>query len=167
MDTLIFILNLVSYGSAITFIITFIIGVIIWFKGILPVLLRIGNGLAKREIAIFAKNDNLASLESLLIDSGLFNKNNISGITTHGDIGKAEGKSVYLIFWHDWSEKIDDILSQVKDGTALIVYAPQELGIIPKDAMAKLNEKRNVMVANFRGRLLNDITTSIITTNYK
>ncbi|MEA3464260.1 MAG: hypothetical protein U9R14_04280, partial [Patescibacteria group bacterium] len=141
--------------------------VVIWFKGILPVLLRIGNGLAKRKIAIFAKNDNLVSLKNLLLDSGLFNKNNISEITTHGDIGIAEKTSIYLIYWHDWSDKIDEILSKVKDGTALVVYAPQELGFIPSDKMARLNEKRNVVVANFRGRLLNDITTSIITTNYK
>ena len=167
MDTLIFILNLISHGSTIAFIIIFIIGVVIWFKGILPVLLRVGNGLAKREIAIFARGDNLVSLKNLLLDSGLFKKSNILEISTNGDIGKAEDKTVYLIFWHDWSERIDDILSQVKDKTALIVYAPQELGFIPPDAMAKLNEKRNVMVTNFRGRLLNDITTSIITTSYK
>jgi len=55
----------------------------------------------------------------------------------------------------------------MKDKTALIIYAPQELGFISKESMAKLNQKRNVMVTNFRGRLLNDITTSIITTSYK
>jgi len=46
----------------------------LWARGILPAILRLGNGLAKRKIAIFAKNDNLTSLRHLLTDSQLFRK---------------------------------------------------------------------------------------------
>ena len=53
------------------------------------------------------------------------------------------------------------------DGTALIIYAPQEHGFIPKETMALLDKKRNVVVNNFRGRLLNDIVASMITTSYE
>jgi hypothetical protein len=35
----------------------------LWARGILPAVLRLGNGLAKRKIAIFAKNDSLTSLK--------------------------------------------------------------------------------------------------------
>ncbi|MCK5062158.1 hypothetical protein KAR28_06470 [Candidatus Parcubacteria bacterium] len=167
MDTLIFILNIMGYASSIIVISSIVIGIVLWVKGIFPVLLRLGNGLARKKIAIFAKNNNSSSLKNLLIDSGLFSKNNIYSVTSINDIGVAENKSIYLVFWHDWQDNIDEILSRVKDNTALIVYAPQELGFIPKETMAKLNGKRNVVVTNFRGRLLNDITTSIITTSYK
>jgi len=167
MDTFIFILNIISYVSSFIVLISIVAGVILWVKGILPVLLRLGNGLSRKKIVIFAKNDNSSSLKNLLVDSGLFSKNNIYSVTSANDIGIAENKLVYLVFWHDWQDQIDNILDQMKDRTALIIYAPQELGFIPKESMAKLNEKRNVMVTNFRGRLLNDITTSIITTSYK
>jgi hypothetical protein len=62
---------------------------------------------------------------------------------------------------------LNAILSAKKDGTALLIYAPQEEGFIPKEDIAKINQHRNVIVVNFRGRLLNDIVTSLITTSYE
>jgi hypothetical protein len=62
----------------------------LWARGILPAILRLGNGLAKRKIALFAKNDNLASLKHLLTDSKLFREKNICEIAKAGDFGRAE-----------------------------------------------------------------------------
>ena len=62
---------------------------------------------------------------------------------------------------------LDSILSEKKDGTALLIYAPQEEGFISKEDIAKINQHRNVIVVNFRGRLLNDIMISLITTSYE
>src|SRR5258708_596990 len=141
--------------------------VILWFKGVLAALIRLGNGLAKRKLAIFAKGNNLISITDSLHDSGLFSKRNIISISSKGDIGKAEKATLFLVYWPDWQNDIDSILTEKEDGTALIVYAPQELGFIPPAEIKKLNEKRNVIVANFRGRLLNDVVISMITTSYK
>jgi len=126
-----------------------------------------GNGLAKRKIAIFAKGDNLNSLKNLLVHSELFNKKNILEITKKEDIGVAERATLYLVFWHDWTIEIESILQQKKDGSALIVYAPPDLGPMPEEQMKNLDSKRNTAVTNFRGRLLNDIVTAMITTSYK
>ncbi len=166
MEMLLTILNLVGYISTLIVVIGTIAGVIMWFKGILPALLRLGNGLAKRKIAVFAKTENLTSLKNLLIHSKLFNEKNIIEITKKEDIGIAEGATVYLVYWNDWSENIDKILQQRKDSEALIVYAPDGPGSIPKDKMRLLDGKRNTAVTNFRGRLLNDIVTAMITTSY-
>lgn len=139
-----------------------------WVRGISPALFRLGNGLARRKIAIFAKGDNLTSLKSLLTDSELFtNSNNIYGITDPQDIGKAEDATVYLVYWHDWADHIEDILRQKPDKCALVVYAPYNLPRIPDEQMKNLDGKRHTAVTNFRGRLLNDIVTSMITTSYK
>jgi hypothetical protein len=140
--------------------------IVLWVNGISPVLLRLGNGLAKRQIAVFAKGDNVNSLKSLLIDSKLFKNKNVFEITSVYDIGKAEKASVYLVFWHDWAENIEQILSAKPDKCPLIVYAPYNLPRIPEDQMNNLDGKRNTAVTNFRGRLLNDIVTSMITTSY-
>lgn len=140
--------------------------IFLWIRGILPAILRLGNGLAKRKIAIFAKGDNVSSLRSLLCDSGLFREKNIFEITQNGDLGKAEKASVYLVYWHDWVDNIDEILNKKPDECALIIYAPYDKGKIPDDQMKKLDGKRHSAVTNFRGRLLNDIVASMITTSY-
>ena len=85
-------------------------------------------------------------------------------ISSDSDFGRAEQATLFLIFWPDWQNNITEILSVKKDNTALIVYAPQKLGFIPPDKMEELNLKRNVTVANLRGRLLNDIVISLMTT---
>lgn len=167
MSTFCLVIDWIGRVTTIIFVIGLIYAGYIWTRGILPALYRFGNGFSKRKIAIFAKEENLRSLKSLLIDSGLFNQKNILDIPTHGDFGRAEKTTLYLVFWHDWKDKIDEILASKKDSTALIVYAPQELGFIPPEKMKELNNKRNVIVVNFRGRLLNDIVVSLMTTSYQ
>ncbi|MEM8532084.1 MAG: hypothetical protein AAGF95_14660 [Chloroflexota bacterium] len=161
MEAFLTFLTYVGYVSTIIVIISSITGVVLWARGILPVLLRLGNGLANSKIAVFARADNLSSIKNLLLDSGLFLEKNIVEISTKKDMGRAEGISLYIASWSDWENEIDAILSQKGDKTALMIYAPP--GSIPPDQMANLDEKRNVAVANFRGRLLTDIIVSIIT----
>jgi hypothetical protein len=153
--------------TTILFIIAVIGGAVAWARGVLPALWRLGNGLAKRKIAIYAKGDNFSSLEGLLTDSKLFKSNNIVRISGTNDLGKGDYASLFLLYWPDWKEDIERILSSKKDATTLIVYAPQGSGIIPKAQMDSLAEHRNVIVTNVRGRLLNDIVVSMMTTEYK
>ena len=106
------------------------------------------------------------SLESLLLDSRLFKKRNVIAIGHDGDIEKGRAATLFIVYWPDWTGSVDEILKEKTDGAALIVYAPQDKGSIPKDALAAFNRKRNVVICNFRGRLLNDIVVSMITTSY-
>ena len=170
MDWLISIKNFFEfYGfvSTIILIIIFIVGMVLWLKGILPVLFRLGNGLVKRKIAIFAKGDNLGSLKSLLLDSELFSEKNIIEITSNNDFGKSEKSTLFLIFWHDWKKDIDNILNKKADKTALVIYAPRDKDSISEEDFKKINKERNVSIANLRGRLLNDIISFLITTSYE
>ena len=155
-----------GYASTIIVFVGFFVGLVTWFKGILPVILRLGKGLAKRKIAVFAKGDQLTSTRNLLLDSKLFDKKNLIEVTSVNDIGRVEDATVFIVFWHDWQDEIDQILAKKKDSTALVIYAPQELGFISDEQMARINEARNATVTNFRGRLLNDIVISMITTSY-
>lgn len=153
-----------GYPSTVIVLASTAYAVFLWVRGITPVLIRLGNGLSRRRIAVFAKGDMLHSLESLLHDCRLFGKANVIGIPTRGDVGKAEEATIFLVNWEDWSGDIQAVLDQKKDGTALVVYAPP--GSIPHEMMARLGNERNVAVCNFRGRLLNDLVTSMITTSY-
>ncbi len=161
------ILDWVGYATTVYFLLTLALGLYVWFKGILPALVRLGNGLSRRKIAIFAKGDNLKTLMNLLEDTKLFNKRNMIDISSFGDFGRAERATVFLIFWDDWQIEIEEILRATKDSTALVVYAPKGPGSIPTNIFEKLNSKRNVMLSNFRGRLLNDILVSLMTTGYQ
>ena len=143
-----------------------IYGIYLWFRGILPAIIRLSNGLATRQIAVFAKNDNLGSLVNLLKDSGLFREKNICPVSKAEDVGRAERASVFLVFWPDWFDTIDEILRIKPDSCPLVVYAPIDHGRIPETTMKNLDGKRNTAVTNFRGRLLNDIVTAMITTSY-
>lgn len=158
--------EIVSAAMVVWGIVTVLVAFILWFLGIIPALYRLGNGLAKREIAVFAKGDNLNSLRALLVDSKIFWKSNISEITSTKDIDKAVSASVFLVYWPDWAGDIEKILSRKPDQCPLIVYAPMDMGRIPPEQMKALDGKRNTAVTNFRGRLLNDLVTSMITTGY-
>lgn len=164
METLKLAFEWLGYASTIIVILSAIYALILWARGIAPVLIRLGNGLSRRKIAVFAKGDMLHSLESLLHDCKLFTRANVIGIATVGDVGKAEKATIFLVNWEDWGADIEAVLGQKKDGAALVVYAPP--GSIPQDMMARLGNERNVAVCNFRGRLLNDLVTSMITTSY-
>ena len=148
-------------------LLTLVILFALWVRGILPVIWRLGNGLARRKIALFAGGDSRVSLRSLLLDSRLIREKNLLYVTNEADLHIADDASVFLVYWPDWGANIDAILERKTDATALIVYAPTEYGRIPKDVMAGLDKKRNVVVVNFRGRLMNDIVTCLITTSYE
>jgi hypothetical protein len=146
---------------------------LVWLiaKGVARVLWKLGWGLAKREIAIFAKNDVGGSLKKLLADTGIFNPASIRLIESKMDFELAKRASVLIVHWWDWKEDIDAILGYKDPADALLIYAPakrKEDGTfdrIPDATMELLDNTRNTSVANFRGRLLNDLIATMIITS--
>ena len=134
-------------------------------KGLLPVWFRLGMGLYKRKIAILAE-DEASSLKDLLVDSHLFDAKNIF-LVGKESLKKAESATMMLVHWKPFESQLDQILQIKKDSDALIIYAPQKEGFVNDDDMAKLTSQRHTIIVNFRGRLLNDIYTSMITTSYE
>jgi len=134
-------------------------------KGVFPVLWRLGYGLSKRKIAVFA-DGKFDILKDMLVDSRLFREKNILRIDRES-IKKARDISLLLVHWDACKEVIDQILDIKDDGDALIVYAPQDEGRIDDASRDTINSNRNAIIVNFRGRLLNDILTSMITTGYR
>lgn len=167
METILNILNILGFISTVLVIISAVVATVLTIRGFLPVLVRLGKGLWKRKIAIFASHDAQASLSHLLSDSQLFSKNNVINIQSRADLGLAETSNLFLVYWPDWADHIAEILANKKDKTALIVYAPQDKGRIPNEVIATLENHRNVTITNFRGRLLSDIVVNMITTGYE
>ncbi|MBL1293249.1 MAG: hypothetical protein COB61_005190 [Thiotrichales bacterium] len=134
-------------------------------KGVVPVWYKLGISLSKRKIAIFS-DEKFNELKDVLIDSGMFHTKNILKIDK-ASIKKAAETSFYIIHYLPYKDCIDEIISMKKDSDAMVVYAPQDEGFIEKDILNKLNSQRNTIIVNFRGRLLNDVLVSMITTSFK
>ena len=134
-------------------------------KALLPVWYRLGRGLSNGQIAIFA-DEEYGNLKGMLVDSKIFKDKNIVQIDKNS-IEKAQAISILLMHWKAYEDKCDDILRIKKDSDALIIYAPHGEGTIDTETLRKINSRRNAIVVNFRGRLLNDILVSMITTSYE
>ena len=139
--------------------------IILVVRGLVPVWYRLGRGLADRRIAVFA-DDEFDNLKGVLVDSGIFSPENIHRIDRNS-LKKAESATVLLVHWSPFRDNIDEILRSKKDTDALVIYAPRQEGFLDDASTTKINQHRNTIVVNFRGRLLNDIFTSMITTSYK
>lgn len=154
---------LMGGASTLVLICTALCTICLAVKGVIPVWYRLGLSLSKNKIAIFAEANEYNNLKNVLTDSGLFKKKNIEHIDQKS-IPTAEEKDLFVLHWTCFKEKIDDVLKIKKDATGLIVYAPQEDGRIKPDDLKKINVHRNVTIVNFRGRLLQDVFVSMITT---
>lgn len=136
-----------------------------FFKGVFPALWRLGLGLSKRKIAVFANSDHFASLKSLLLGSGLFQEQNIVQIP-FDQLDKAADYSLFLLRWGDCKDQAGKIIDIKHDSAGLVLYAPHEDGTVTPDVLTVLNNKSNALLVNFQGRLLNDILVLMITTSY-
>jgi hypothetical protein len=156
---------IVGAFSTIFMMASFIYVAYLVIKGVLPVWYRLGIGLSARKVAIFADIE-YESLKSMLVDSGMFKEENIFQVHNNA-LKKAESESLFLVHWKDYQDKINEILTIKKDSAALIIHAPQNEGRIDDQSLSEINSHRNSIIVNFRGRLMNDILTSMITTSYE
>ena len=167
MDAIVQLIDVVEKIGTVIVILSVLYAAYLWLRGIAPALIRLGNGLSRRKIAIFARGDVCDSLHSLLKDSRLFRHTNLIPIRTRDDIGKAEPASIFLVHYPDFKDDIPAILAKKRDATALVLYAPAGGERVPDEVMARVNSVRNSTVVNLRGRLMNDIVLSMITTSYE
>lgn len=135
-----------------------------WIFGITPIIFRLGIALWKGKVAIFATNQAFTSLKTTLTDSKIFKEKNIIQIE-QGNIEKAKDETIFLVDWETFGNHIENVFSARNNHqTAIVIFAKP--ASIPQDKMADIANRSNTVVVNFRGRLLNDILTSLMTTSY-
>jgi len=145
-------------------VIGFLYKVICWIFGITPIVIRLGIALWKRKVAIFGSVEIFESIKSSLLDSKIFKEKNIVHIKSD-NIDKAKDETIFLVDWETSGDKIEQIFSARRNHqTAIVIYAKP--ASIPQDKMNDIANRANTVVVNFRGRLLNDVLTSLITTSY-
>ena len=135
-----------------------------WTFGVTPIVFRLGVAFWQRKVAIFGSAEVFESLKNSLIDSNIFKQKNIIHISPD-NIDKAKDETIFLVDWETFGDKIEQVFSARKNHqTAMVIYA--KLARIPQEKMSDIANRGNTVVVNFRGRLLNDILTSLITTSY-
>ena len=135
-----------------------------WTFGVTPIVFRLGVAFWQRKVAIFGSAEVFESLKNSLIDSNIFKQKNIIHISPD-NIDKAKDETIFLVDWETFGDKIEQVFSARKNHqTAMVIYA--KLASIPQEKMSDIANRGNTVVVNFRGRLLNDILTSLITTSY-
>jgi hypothetical protein len=135
------------------------------FLGVSPIVFRIGKAVWLRKIAIVGSAEAYGSLKDIITDSGIFKKKNVTHIPLD-NIDKVKEETILLIDWETSNNQIDHIfLARKNHNTAIIIFA--KAGSIPNEKMAEIANKSNTVVVNFKGRLLNDILNSLITTSFE
>jgi hypothetical protein len=132
--------------------------------GVTPLVFRIGKAIWRRKVAIIGTFEAFSSLKDCITDTDIFNQNNVIHIPID-NIDKAKEHTILLVDWETSGILIDQIFVARKNhNTAVIIFA--KAGSIPHDKMAEIANKSNTVVVNFKGRLLNDILNSLITTSF-
>lgn len=139
-----------------------------WVLGIGPVLWRLGIGRWTRKIAIAANDGSYSSIEKDLVESGIFRKGNIEQITGK-HIDQVGRMSLVLVHYQSFTQReIQRILDRKSPSSGMIIYFPEYFPgktQIPLDVLSDIQDKQSTIVVNHRGRLINDLFTTLITTS--
>ena len=157
--------------SATIIIVGVVLNFIFFILGITPLLWRLGSGRWLRKIGIVANDEHYNILRCDLVDSGIFRENNVFPISKD-HLSKIKEHSLLLVHYQSFTEaEILQMLNDKRSKSGMIIYFPEfnpsEGKKIPDSLIQAIGKKENTSVVNFRGRLLNDIITTLITTSYE
>lgn len=159
-------LEVVGAITAIISILGLFYVVVCWFLGITPMLRRLGLGRWFRKVYIAAKGEAYNNLRSDLIDSGVFREKNIHQITSKS-IAKTKNSDLTLLDYKSFSEdEVKRIISNKQSRAGLVVYFPGGSGRIADDVLTLINNEPHTVLVNFRGRLINDLLVTLLSTSY-
>jgi hypothetical protein len=132
--------------------------------GVTPVVFRIGKAIWRRKVAIIGSSEAFSSITDCITNTNIFKRNNVIHIPAD-NIEKVKEYTILLVDWETSENQIDQIfIARKNHNTAVIIYA--KAGSIPNEKMAEIANRSNTVVVNFKGRLLNDILNSLITTSF-
>lgn len=128
--------------------------------------IRLGRALWKRKIAIVGNLEAFTSLKNLLLGSQLFKEKNIRHIE-QGNQSDLRNQTVILIDWESfWGKTNPERILDFRNNsqTGILIYAKPNT--IPPQVLQSLCNQNSIIIVNFKGRLLNDIMLTMITTTY-
>ena len=149
----------------------FLITAVSWAFGLATPIWRLGLGLRRRKIAIASDADSFSSLKADLTATRIFREKNIKHITKD-HLATVKNHSLIIVHYNSFcAEEIKQMLNSKESISGMIFYFPEfdpaSGNRIPNEMIQEIGKRENTTVVNFRGRLLNDIINTIITTSYQ
>lgn len=161
-------LEIVGLITTAVAVLAFFAAVISWILGISPLLYRLGLGRWRRKITVLADSNNYASLRDDLVSSGVFRSKNIDHVTDKS-LAKVKDSNLLLVDYGSFSDKnMKTIIKNKKSSAGMIVYFPDfsPTNRVPDDVMKLINNEPHSVLVSFRGRLINDILITLLSTSY-
>lgn len=162
-------IDIVGVLTTIFGVVLFLWAVISWCFGVFPLFLRLGFGRWTRKIFIVSNDEKYASLRADLVDTGIFREKNINQIK-NDSLAKIKDVTLALVHYQSFSEiEINTILANKKAHAGFIFYFPEFTSpttVIPPEMMKAINNQQFTTIVNMRGRLVNDIVTTLLSTSY-
>lgn len=137
-----------------------------WSAGIFMVMKRLGIGRWYRKVIIVGSHSETSSLKKDLIDSGVFRERNISEADERNLADVKESSLILLDYWSLTSTQVATVLSNKEKSAGLVVYSPMGKGRIPDEISEKMNNEPFTTLVNMRGRLVNDLLITLMSTSY-
>ena len=169
METIRTFLELVGLITTLVSVMLFFVAVVGWFLGIGQLLYRLGLGRWRRKISILADSDVFASLKTDLVSSGVFRGKNVDHITKN-DLSKVKDCSLLLVNYGSFTEReVKTIIKNKKSNAGMVVYFPDfsPTNRLPEDVVTLINNEPHTVLVNFRGRLINDVLVTLLSTSYE
>jgi hypothetical protein len=142
---------------------------ICWALGIYPVFTRLGFGRWFRRIHVVATLEKYNELKDDMVSTGMFRASNIYHVS-NGTLTKLKEASLALVHYQSFSEdEIRTIISNKRANAGYIFYFPEFVpgqNAIPTDTLKLINNEQFTTVVNMRGRLMNDIMVTLLSTGY-
>ncbi len=162
-------LEVVGLATTLIAVIVFFMAVLAWFLGISPLLYRLGLGRWRRKISVLANSDNYPSLQKDLISSGVFRAKNVEHVTSKS-LADVKNSNLILVDYSSFTPaQIKTIIGNKQSSAGMVVYFPDfsPTNRVPDDILKLINDEPHSVLVNFRGRLINDILITLLSTSYE
>lgn len=169
METVKLVLETIGLITTAIAVLTFFAAVVGWILGISPLMYRLGLGRWRRKIAIVANNEDYNLLQTDLVDSGVFREKNIHQVSAT-TLSKVKEANLLLVNYGSFTEaQIKTIIRNKRSKAGMVVYFPDfsPTNRIPDDIAKLINNEPHTVLVNFRGRLINDILVTLLSTSYE
>lgn len=169
METVRAFLELVGMLTTLLAVLAFFGAVLAWILGISPLLYRLGLGRWQRRISVLSDDTNFSSLRDDLVSSGVFRAKNIELVTSK-NLSKVRECSLLLVHYGSFDvNQMKTIICNKRSRAGMVVYFPDfsPTNQVPDDVLKLINDEPHSVLVNFRGRLINDILITLLSTSYE
>lgn len=137
-----------------------------WTAGVFVIFKRLGLGRWYRRVLIVGASAETKSLKKDLVDSGVFREKNINEADGRNLSDVKNASLILLDYWSLTEAQVTTVLANKRKSAGLVVYSPMGKDHIPNNISQQINNEPFTTLVNMRGRLVNDLLITLMSTSY-